>query len=80
MRADDVARRHRLFAFFHLAAYTGARRGQAATCARAMLGWARPSAYGSGSAAVIGGTRIEGTAKSGRSRTVRVRRPKQSMC
>ncbi len=68
----DVARRHRLFAFFHLAAYTGARRGELLNLRWRDVDLARPEIRISGSAAVIGGTRIEGTTKSGRSRTVSI--------
>ena len=68
----DVARRHRLFAFFHLAAYTGARRGELLNLRWRDVDLARPEVRISGSAAVIGGTRIEGTTKSGRSRTVSI--------
>ena len=68
----DVARRHRLFAFFHLAAYTGARRGELLNLRWRDVDLARPEIRISGSAAVIGGIRIEGTTKSGRSRTVSI--------
>jgi integrase len=68
----DVARSHRLFAFFHLAAYTGARRGELLNLRWRDVDLARAEIRISGSAAVIGGTRIEGTTKSGRSRTVSI--------
>ena len=68
----DVARGHRLFAFFHLAAYTGARRGELLNLRWRDVDPARAEIRISGSAAVIGGTRIEGTTKSGRSRTVSI--------
>ena len=61
---------HRLFAFYRLAAYTGARRGELL-----YLRWAAvdPNAaevtFG-GSTAVVRGQRVEGTTKGGRSRTV----------
>lgn len=60
----------RLFAFFHLAAYTGARRGELLN-----LHWADIDLDGkqvaiTGSTAVIGGQRIDGTTKSGRTRTI----------
>jgi integrase len=64
------ARAHRLFAFYRLAAYTGARRGELL-----YLRWSRVDldaaevTFG-GSTAVIGGQRVEGTTKGGRSRTV----------
>ena len=68
----DVARGHRLFAFFHLAAYTGARRGELLNLRWRDIDPARAEIRISGSAAVVGGTRIEGTTKSGRSRTVSI--------
>jgi integrase len=68
----DVARRHRLFAFFHLAAYTGARHGELLNLRWRDVDLARPEIRISGSAAVIGGTRIEGTTKSGRFRMVSI--------
>jgi integrase len=63
---------HRLFAFYHLAAYTSARRGELLN-----LRWEHIDLGGAevrivGLAAVIGGQRIEGTTKGGRSRTVSV--------
>jgi integrase len=67
-----VARAHRLFAFYHLAAYTGARRGELLNLRWRDIDLANAEVHISGSAAVIGGTRIEGTTKSGRSRTVSV--------
>jgi integrase len=64
------AREHRLWAFFHVAAYTGARRGELLH-----LRWSDVDLDGkqlviSGSASFIDGERIEGTTKSGRKRTV----------
>ncbi|MGH8878623.1 MAG: tyrosine-type recombinase/integrase, partial [Stackebrandtia sp.] len=64
------AERHRLYAFFHLAAYSGARRGELLN-----LRWADVDLDGSainitGSATFISGERIEGTTKNGRSRIV----------
>jgi len=68
----EVARGHRLFAFFHLAAYTGARRGELLH-----LRWPDVDLDGgritiTGSTAVVGGVRVEGTTKSGRSRVVTI--------
>jgi integrase len=68
----DVAKAHRLSAFFHLAAYTGARRGELLN-----LRWRDVDFDGrqitiAGSAAFIAGERIEGTTKSGRSRVVSI--------
>jgi integrase len=65
-----AARSHRLSAFYRLAAYTGARRGELL-----YLRWSRVDldaaevTFG-GSTAVIRGQRVEGTTKGGRSRTV----------
>ncbi|MFF4242298.1 tyrosine-type recombinase/integrase [Actinomadura geliboluensis] len=66
----DVAAGHRLSAFYRLAAYTGARRGELL-----YLRWRDVDLDGAtvqikGSASFIAGERIEGTTKSGRSRTV----------
>ena len=63
-----TARQHRLFSFFHVAAYTGARRGELLN-----LRWKDIDLDGkritiSGSTAVIGGERVNGTTKSGRTR------------
>ncbi|GII87696.1 site-specific integrase [Sphaerisporangium siamense] len=66
----SIARSHRLFAFFHLAAYTGARRGELVN-----LRWSNVNLDGkvitiAGSVGIIDGERIEGTTKSGRIRVV----------
>ncbi|MGI5233755.1 tyrosine-type recombinase/integrase [Actinoallomurus sp. CA-142502] len=68
----DAAKAHRLSAFFHLAAYTGARRGELLN-----LRWRDIDLDGkqitiAGSAAFVAGERIEGTTKSGRSRVVSI--------
>ena len=68
----DTARQHRLFAFFHVAAYTGARRGELLN-----LRWHDVDLDGkkitiTGSTAVIGGERVNGTTKSGRTRVVSI--------
>jgi integrase len=68
----DTARGHRLFAFFHLAAYTGARRGELLNLRWRDVDLDAAEVRITGSAAVIGGQRIEGTTKSGRSRTVSI--------
>ncbi len=65
-------RHHRLFAFFHVAAYTGARRGELLN-----LRWKDIDLDGqkitiTGSTAVIGGERVNGTTKSGRTRVVSI--------
>jgi integrase len=67
-----TARQHRLFAFFHLAAYTGARRGELLN-----LQWSTIDLDGkkitiTGSTAVIDGERVNGTTKSGRTRVVSI--------
>ncbi|WP_344935327.1 site-specific integrase [Sphaerisporangium flaviroseum] len=66
------ARSHRLFAFFHVAAYTGARRGELLN-----LRWSNVDLDGkaitiAGSAGIVDGVRIEGTTKSGRIRVVSI--------
>lgn len=64
---------HRLHAFFRLAAYTGARRGEMMN-----LRWAdvhlenNPSVRLRGTVSVIKGQRVEGTTKGGRERTVSI--------
>ena len=69
-----TARSHRLFAFYRLAAYTGARRGELL-----YLRWhavdldAAEITFG-GSTAVVRGRRVEGTTKGGRSRVISIDR------
>lgn len=63
---------HRLFAFYHLAAYTGARRGELLNLRWRDIDLDRAEIRISGSAAVIAGQRIEGTTKSGRSRSISI--------
>jgi integrase len=67
-----VAGDHRLFAFYHLAAYTGARRGELLNLRWEHIDLDRAEVRLVGSAAVIGGQRIEGRAKGARSRTVSI--------
>ncbi len=67
-----AARQHRLFAFYHVAAYTGARRGELLN-----LRWSDIDLDGkkitiSGSTGIIDGERVNGTTKSGRSRVVTI--------
>lgn len=67
-----LARTHRLHAFFHLAAYTGARRGELLN-----LRWRDIDLDGKritikGSVGVVEGQRVEGTTKSGRTRVVSI--------
>ena len=68
----DTAKGHRLFAFYHLAVYTGACRGELLNLRWRDVDLAGAEVHITGSAAVVGGTRIEGTTKSGRSQTVSV--------
>ena len=68
----DTARQHRLFAFYRLAAYTGARRGELLNLRWHDINLDPGEVSITGSAAVITGQRIEGTTKSGRSRTVSI--------
>jgi integrase len=65
----ETAATHRLFAFYRLAAYTGARRGELLNLRWHDIDLDRAEVRITGSAAVIAGQRIEGTTKSGRSRT-----------
>ena len=57
----DVAKAHRLFAFYHLAAYTGARRGELLNLRWRDIDLGSAEVHIRGSAAVVGGTRIEET-------------------
>jgi integrase len=68
----DAASQHRLFAFYRLAAYTGARRGELLNLRWRDIDIDLGEVRITGSAAVIAGQRIEGTTKSGRSRTVSI--------
>jgi integrase len=61
---------HRLFAFYRLAAYTGARRGELLYLRWAALDLDAAEVTFGGSTAVVRGQRIEGSTKGGRSRTV----------
>ncbi len=63
----DTARQHRLFAFYRLAAYTGARRGELLNLRWHDIDLDLAEIHITGSTAVIAGQRIEGTTKSGRS-------------
>jgi integrase len=66
----EQAATHRLFAFFRLAAYTGARRGELLALRWPALGLDAAEVTFSGSTDVIDGTRVDDTTKSGRSRIV----------
>lgn len=57
----DTAGQHRLFAFYHLAAYTGARRGELLNLRWQDIDLDHAEVRITGSAAVIAGQRIEGT-------------------
>ncbi len=61
---------HRLFAFYRLAAYTGARRGELLYLRWSALDLDAAEVTFGGSTAVVRGQRIEGSTKGGRSRTV----------
>lgn len=61
---------HRLFAFFHVAAYTGARRGELLNLRWSDVDFDGKQITITGSAAFIDGERIEGTTKSGRKRII----------
>jgi len=67
-----TARQHRLFAFFHLAAHTGARRGELLNLRWADIDLGTKKITISGSTAVVGGERINGTTKSGRTRVIAI--------
>ncbi|MDA0567723.1 site-specific integrase [Streptomonospora sp. S1-112] len=68
----EAASRHRLHAFFHLAAYTGARRGELLNLRWSDVDLDTGEIRIAGSASFIDGKRVEGTTKSGRARTVAV--------
>jgi integrase len=67
-----TAQRHRLFAFFHVAAYTGARRGELLNLRWQDIDLGGKKISITGSTAVIGGERVNGTTKSGRTRVVSI--------
>ena len=68
----ETARQHRLFAFFHVAAYTGARRGELLNLRWTDIDLEAKKITITGSTAVIGGERVNGTTKSGRIRVVSI--------
>lgn len=73
--APDVPRHSEgspLFAFFRLAAYSGARRGELCNLRWSDIDLDAPQIRLTGSSAVIEGERIEGTTKGGRSRVVSI--------
>jgi integrase len=67
-----AVRRHRLFAFYHLAAYTGARRGELLNLRWSDLNLDAQRIDITGSTGVVAGERIEGATKSGKSRSVSI--------
>ena len=67
-----TARQHRLFAFFHTAAYTGARRGELFNLRWTDIDLDARKITITGSTAVIAGERVNGTTKSGRTRVVSI--------
>jgi integrase len=67
-----TAMQHRLFAFYHVAAYTGARRGELLNLRWADIDLDAKKITITGSTAVIGGQRVNGTTKSGRTRAVSI--------
>ena len=66
----NTAGSHRLFAFFRLAAYTGARRGELLYLRWEAVDLNAAEVTFGGSTAVVRGQRVEGTTKGGRSRMV----------
>ena len=65
-----VAEGHRLFAFFRLSAYSGARRGELLYLRWADVDWHIPAIRIRGTAGMVGGKRTEGSTKSGHERVV----------
>jgi integrase len=65
-----AARSHRLFAFYRLAAYTGTRRGELLYLRWTAVDLDAAEVTFGGSTAVVGGQRVKGTTKGGRSRTI----------
>jgi integrase len=68
----DNAAHHRLGAYFHVAAYTGARRGELLNLRWPDVDLAAKRLTITGSTAVIAGERIDGTTKNGRIRVVSI--------
>jgi integrase len=67
-----TAQSHRLFAFYRLAAYTGARRGELLYLRWPAIDFDTAEVTFGGSTAVVRGRRVEGTTKGGRSRVVSI--------
>ena len=70
----SAARSHRLYAFYRLAAYTGARRGELLYLRWSAVNLDVAEVTFGGSTAVVRGQRVEGTTKGGRSRVVSIDR------
>jgi integrase len=68
----EYAKGHRLSAFFYVAAFTGARRGELLNLSWSEVDLAAGSLVITGSASVVEGQRIVGTTKGGRRRTVSI--------
>ncbi|MDP9398458.1 MAG: site-specific integrase [Actinomycetota bacterium] len=68
----EAAARHRLGAFYWLAAYTGARRGELLALRWTDIDLDGAAVTFAGSTDVIGGRRVDGTTKGGRSRTISI--------
>lgn len=64
------ARNHRLYAYFHVAAYSGARRGELLNLRWSSVDLAAARMAIRGSAGVVNGTWIEGSTKSGHERVI----------
>jgi integrase len=67
-----TAKQHRLFAFFHVAAYAGVRRGELLNLRWTDIDLDAKKITITGSTAVIGGERVNGTTKSGRARVLSI--------
>jgi integrase len=65
-------RTHRLYAFFHLAAYTGARRGELLALRWSEVNLRKGTVTLKASTDVVDGERVTDTPKSGRSRTIAI--------
>ncbi|MEV0286484.1 tyrosine-type recombinase/integrase [Kribbella sp. NPDC050820] len=65
-----LAESHRLYAFYRLSAYSGARRGELLYLRWSEVDWDRGAIHIRGTAGMVAGKRQEGTPKSGRERTV----------
>jgi integrase len=68
----STARSHRLYTFYRLAAYTGARRGELLYLRWQAVDLDAGEVTFGGSTAVVRGQRVEGTTKGGRSRVVSI--------